>query len=300
MIARLLLVAAGIAAIGVSCANVNQAMESMKPIAQQIPGVGGYADTTVKGVQAGSLIARSASTFDPDQEYYIGRAVSAEVLANPKFTQTSNQRLQQYVSDVGQAVALGAPSVATPYQGYRFVVLESPTVNAFSTPGGYVFITTGAIAAAKNEDELAGVLAHEIAHVSLGHGIKAIKQRDLTEALTIIGSEAAGHSGVQLGQVFGSSVQDIVVTAVTNGYSRGQETEADGTAVVFLRESGYSPSGLVEYLRHNDFDTGGFRSDHPSATDRVAALQAAVGGQGNTPGTDARTARFKQNVGGAG
>lgn len=300
MIPRLLLVAGALAALGVSCANVNQAVESMKPIASRVPVVGAYADTAAKGAQAGGLVARSVSKFDPDQEYYIGRAVSAEVLANPKFTQTSNQRLQQYVSDVGQAVALGAPAVATPYQGYRFVVLESPTVNAFSAPGGYVFITTGAIIAAKNEEELAGVLAHEIAHASLGHGIKAIKQRDLTEALTIIGSEAAGRSSAQLGRVFSSSVQDIVVTAVTNGYSRGQELEADSTAVVYLRESGYSPGGLAEYLRHNDFDTGGFRSDHPSATDRVAALDAIVRGQGNTPGTDARTARFKQNVGGAG
>src|SRR5262249_48286345 len=95
-------------------------------------------------------------------------------------------------------------------------------------------------------------------------------------------------------------VEDIVVTAVTNGYSRGQEMEADSTAVVYLRESGYSPGGLAEYLRHNDFDTGGFRSDHPSAPGPRPGLDATVRGQGNTPGTDARTARFKQNVGGAG
>src|SRR5262249_32165667 len=230
MIARVLLVAAGVAAIGAGCANVNQAMESMKPYAQHAPGVGGYFEEAQKGAKVGGLLASSASTFDPDQEYYIGRAASAEILANPKFTQTSNQGLQQYVSSVGQAVALGAPSVKTPYQGYRFVVLDSPTVNAFSVPGGYVFITTGAIKAARDEEELAGVLAHEIAHVSLGHGIKAIKQGNLTEALSIIGSEAVSRSNVQLAHVFGDSVQDIVVTAVTKGYSRGQETEADSTA----------------------------------------------------------------------
>ena len=297
---RTILVALAVAGLGAGCQNIDQAMNAVKPLAQQVPGVGSYAETAAKGVHAGSLVAQSASTFTPEQEYYVGRAVSAEVLANPKFHQTSNQALQDYVSNVGQSVALGSPSVKTPYQGYRFVVLESPTVNAFSTPGGYVFITTGAIGAAKSEEELAGVLAHEIAHVSLDHGIKSIKQSNLTEALSIIGSEAASRSNVQLAHAFGNSVQDIVVTSITNGYSRGQEMEADSTAVIYLRESGYSPSGLVEYLRHNDFDTGGFRSDHPSASDRVGALTAAVGGQGDTPGTQARTARFKQAVGSAG
>src|SRR5262249_29840505 len=200
----------------------------------QQAGVGGYFEQAQKGAKVGGLVATSASTFDPDQEYYIGRAASAEVLANPKFTQTSNQGLQQYVSNVGQAVALGAPSVKAPYQGYRFIVLDSPTVNAFSVPGGYVFITTGAIQAARNEEELAGVLAHEIAHVSLGHGIKAIKQGNLTEALSIIGSDAVSRSNVQLAHVFGNSVQDIVVTAVTKAYSRGQETEPASPPSIFL------------------------------------------------------------------
>ena len=114
-------------AIGSACQNIDQAMNAVKPLAQQVPVVGAYADTAAKGVHAGSLLAQSASTFTPEQEYYVGRAVSAQVLANPKFTQTSNQGLQDYVSNVGQAVALGSPSVKMPYQGYRFVVLESPT-----------------------------------------------------------------------------------------------------------------------------------------------------------------------------
>ena len=142
---RTILVALAVAALGTGCQNMDQAMNAMKPLAQQLPGVGSYADTAAKGVHAGGLLAQSASTFTPEQEYYVGRAVSAEVLANPKFRQTSNQALQDYVSNVGQAVALGSPSVKTPYQGYRFVVLESPTVNAFSTPGGYVFITLSLI-----------------------------------------------------------------------------------------------------------------------------------------------------------
>lgn len=283
-------------AILAGCSAVDQALEVAKPIASQV-GAGGYVDTAQKGAQAGGLLAKSASSFDPDQQYHIGRAVSAQMLANPKLRVSNRTDLQQYVSDVGQAIALGAPSVSPTYQGYRFVLLESPTVNALSAPGGYVYITTGAVAAAQNEEELAGVLAHEIAHVQLQHGIKAIKQSNFTEAMKIIGSEAAGQAGVPVGKVFGDSVGDIVATVVTSGYSRSQEAEADMLAMQLLAEAGYSQEGLVDYLKRNDFDTGGFKSTHPSAADRVAALAPTAARQPAPAGVEKRTARFKQAAG---
>jgi predicted Zn-dependent protease len=284
------------AALLAGCSAVDQALEVAKPIASQV-GAGGYVESAQKGAKAGGLLAKSASSFDPDQEYHIGRAVAAQMLTNPKLRISGRQDLQQYVSNVGQSIALGAPSVTPTYQGYRFVLLESPTVNALSAPGGYVFITTGAVAAARNEEELAGVLAHEVAHVQLHHGIKAIKQSNFTEAMKIIGTEAAGQSGVQVGTVFGDSVQDIVATVVTSGYSRAQEAEADQLAMQLLAEAGYSQQGLVDYLKRNDFDTGGFKSTHPSAADRVAALEPIAARQPAPAGVDKRTARFKQAVG---
>ena len=100
-------------------------------------------------------------------------------------------------------------------------------------------------------------------------------------------------------RVFGASVSDVFATAVTNGYSRDQELEADRAAVRYLAEAGYSSRGLVEYLRRNNFDGGGFRSDHPSAAERVAALQVVVQGQPEPAGVAVRTARFKKTVAGA-
>ena len=145
------------------------------------------------------------------------------------------------------------------------------------------------------------MLAHEIAHVSLDHGIKSIKQSDLTEALTIIGSEAASRSNVQLAHVFGNSVQDIVVTSITNGYSRGQEMEADSTAVDL------SPRVRLLAGRASS-STCATTTSTPAASAAITRRRAtgwppsrppsAV--RATPPGTPARTARFKQAVGGAG
>jgi hypothetical protein len=213
-----------------ACSNVQQALESAKPMAGKY-GLSGLVEQAQKGTQVSGLVLQSAADITPDQEYYIGRGVGAEILSNPKFAESRRREIEEYVSSVGQAIALGAPSVAIPYQGYRFVLLESATVNAVSVPGGYVFITTGAVLAARDEEELAGVLAHEIAHVSLKHGLAAIKQSNLAEAGKILASEAAKQSSVQLAKIYGDSISEVFATAVTNGYGRAQELAADQAAV---------------------------------------------------------------------
>ncbi len=283
----------------VGCAAMEEVAKVGGDMATQV-GYGQQTQQALAAVHAGGLVLRSFADINPDQEYYIGRSVCAEVLANPSFTVSKNQAVQDYVANVGQAIALGAPSIAAPYQGYRFTVLDSKTVNAFAAPAGYVFITSGAVAATRDEEQLAGILAHEIAHVQLKHGLKAIKQSNLVEAGKIIGGEATKQSSVRLVAVFGDSVRDVVGTVVTNGFSREQETEADKVAVTLLREAGYSPQGLVDFLGRVNFDGGGFRSDHPSAADRVAALTPLVGSQPGSPrGVERRTTRHRQAIPGA-
>ena len=110
--------------------------------------------------------------YEPSHEYYIGRSVSAQILSRYKVH--PDRRLQEYVNLVGHAV-LTAPEPLKTYAGYHFVVLEGEQLQAVSAPGGFVFVTEGTVRRAKDEDELAAVLAHEIAHVSLRHGIGAIK-----------------------------------------------------------------------------------------------------------------------------
>jgi len=277
------------------CAVTENVTDTGQRIADQA-GFGGVFRQVVVANTAGGLVLQSVGDIDPDQEYFIGRAVAADILAHPDRALSRRQALQGYVSDVGQAIALGAPSVELPYQGFRFAVLESRTVNAVAAPSGYVFVTTGAVDAARNEDELAALLAHEIAHVQLRHGLAAIRQSNLIEAGKLLAKETVGTGPAQFTQVFGASVADVVGTAVTNGYSRAQESEADRLAVQFLAEAGYSPRALTDILARVDFDGGGFRSDHPSAADRVATLTPLVASRGESPGVALRAARFGKVV----
>lgn len=270
------------------CAAVDQAIEIAKPMT-------GMSDTLTQvqqGLRAGGHVVRAAAPVTPEQEHFIGRSVAAEIVSRPSMRLSSDANLGEYVSDIGQAIVLLSPGVGETFQGYRFALVDSLTVNAIAAPGGYVFLTRGLVAAAQDEDELAAVLAHEIAHVQLHHGMSAIRERNLAEAADIVGGEVSKQSQSKLAGVFDSSVQEVVTEVVTKGFSREQEAEADRLAVQLLAETGYSPRALADFLRRVNFDGGGFTSDHPSGADRVAAVEGAVRGLPQAPGVEVRAARF--------
>jgi predicted Zn-dependent protease len=284
------------------------------------------ASDTLADATAGSAVsdvfrgaARAAESFkgySPAQEYYIGRSVAAQVLQVYKVH--PDRALQRYVNLVGYAV-LAAPEAKRTLMGYRFIVVEGDGLQAVSTPGGFVFLTEGTVRRAKDEDELAGVLAHEVAHVSLDHGIGAIKAatRDRSFALLVKGaggvaSEAAGASGdagtqdlVELTALFGDAISDITGELLVKGYSRDTEIAADAEAVKYLQSSGYSRAALVNYLSHVEAEgaggKGGWYDTHPSAADRIAQIveslgaptAAALAATGSSPGRAVRLARFQ-------
>jgi predicted Zn-dependent protease len=282
-------------AIGLAgCAAVDQALEIAKPMT----GMGDAVGQVQQGLRAGSRVVRAAAPVTPEQEHFIGRSVAAEIVAKPSMRVSSDAKLGDYVSDVGQAIVLSSPSVGETFQGYRFVLVDSATVNAIATPGGYVFVTKGLVAAATDEDELAAALAHEIAHVQLHHGLTAIRESNLAEAANIVGTEMTRGSQSKLTGLFGSSVQEVVTEVVTKGFSREQEAEADRLAVQLLAETGYSPKALATLLRRVNFDGGGFTSDHPSGADRAAAAESAAASLPPARGVDVRAARFAQATGG--
>ena len=115
-----------------------------------------------------SLLPRASAGFNlfsPEQDIQLGEASAEEIMR--QVVVVRDKRTEAYVQRLGERVAARAPGYKFPY---KFVVVASPEVNAFALPGGYVFVNEGAIEAARTEGELAGVLAHEIAHVSLRHG----------------------------------------------------------------------------------------------------------------------------------
>jgi predicted Zn-dependent protease len=120
----------------------------------------------------GAAVGCSHPKLTESQEYYVGRGVAANAMfdADGRYVglYDKDQNLEEYVALVGLSVALESDRPET-FKGYHFGVVNSPDINAFAAPGGFIFVTTGALKLMANEDELAGVLSHEIGHVNLRH-----------------------------------------------------------------------------------------------------------------------------------
>ena len=299
LIACAVLVLAVLALAG--CRNpeaLSQALGSFGGSVAGVP-VGDYATSAVKGATA---VAHAAEDFNPQQEYYIGRAVGATLLA--KYQPYNNAAANAYVNEVGQSLAMFSDLPQT-YGGYHFLVLDSAEINAFAAPGGLIFITRGMVRCCSGENALAAVLAHEIAHVQNKDALRAIKRARTTEALGIIGGEAVKHAGggqlSQLSSLFADSIGDIMTTMVNNGYSRSLEYQADKTAVSILTRTGYNPSGLPDMLAEMQkrLSPGGadFAKTHPAPGHRISELaNLARVAEVNEPAV--RAARFKAALGG--
>jgi predicted Zn-dependent protease len=220
----------------------------------------------------------------PEQEYYIGRAVGANVLSAYKI-QTNKPEQTNYVNKVLNALVINSPRPEI-FNGYHAAILDSDEINAFATPGGHVFITRGLINCTTSEDTLAAVIAHEVAHIQLQHGLRAIKNSRFTQALLVTGTSAASAAASnynlsELVDTFSNSIGEIVTTMVTNGYSRNQEFDADTTALALMSWAGYEPSSLVDMLKvlekEQGSHPGGFNKTHPAPAQRITNAQKDVG-----------------------
>ncbi len=249
------------------------------------------------GTKAGQKAVVAARGINDSEEYYIGRAVAARILG--KYPLSQNRDATLYINEVGQAVARKS-SKPTTYRGYHFGILETSDPNAYACPGGIILITRGLIKECQNEDELAAVLAHEVAHIVHQDGIKSINKARWTEVLTTAGTEAtrqyAGGVAGNLVSLFEGSIDDVFKTIVVNGYSRGAEENADREAVSILTRAGYNPAALAAILGRLSSRGGGggiFRS-HPLTSQRVAGVQALTGQATAGPREQARTKRFQE------
>ncbi|GAB3361800.1 MULTISPECIES: M48 family metalloprotease [Giesbergeria] len=196
-----------------------------------------------------------------------------------------NERVQRYVNQVGVWVASQADKPldkeGKPIQfAWRFGVIDTDAVNAYATPGGYIFITLGLLKQLESEAELAGVLAHEIAHVTRGHYLAALKKGGFAQIAGGVVKAKAG-SGV---------VSSAMVNAVRNIYSRGldqsDEFQADRLGVLYAARAGYSPQGLPNVLRlyaasgsKGDANYSILFSTHPAPTERSQRIEPMVSSQ---------------------
>lgn len=225
-------------------------------------------------VRTAQAVGKTFEDITPEQEYYIGRAVAATVLA--RYHPYDSPAATRYVNEVGQALALASDRPET-FGGYHFLILDSNEINAFAAPGGLILISRGMLRCCPDEDALAAVLAHEVAHVAGRHGLQAIRKGRLTSALTVLAAEGAktfgGEDVARLTEAFGDSIGDITETLMNNGYSRAFEREADLAAAEILRRVGYDPTAIRRVLAEMDkrLVPGGvdFAKTHPDPEDRL-------------------------------
>jgi len=193
-------------------------------------------------------------------------------------------QLAAYVTRIGEALASHSEA---PNLDYTFTILNTPDVNAFAIPGGYVYVTRGLMALASNEAELAGVIGHEIGHVIARHG----SERQTRGVLTQLGAAAVG---IATGSPELANVASLGGQAYVQSYSRDQELEADMLGVEYMSAAGYDPQAMATFLatlrdyarlqaemagrNPNSVDEFNFMASHPRTIDRVeqAIDQAAL------------------------
>jgi predicted Zn-dependent protease len=203
----------------------------------------------------------------------------------------NDPRLQTYVNEVGQKLAAQSHRASIPW---TFTVLDSPEINAFALPGGYVYITRGIMAYMESEADMAGVIGHEIGHVTARHGAqRATRQQDAglgVLAATILGAvlESQGVSGAT--EMAGQVSQGVAAGYVAK-YSREQELQADTLGAEYLSRSHYSPSNMVDVIQV-------LKSQEQYAAD-VARAEGRQPPSGNSwlashPSNDQRLASIRQ------
>jgi predicted Zn-dependent protease len=213
-----------------------------------------------------------------ERQNELGQSIALGILN--RYPLSKNKALNQYVNKVGLTVASVSPR---PDLNYSFGVLETTEIGAYSTPGGYVFVTQGALNVIHDESELAGVLAHEVAHLVKNHGIEAVKSakfKDLSSSFVQkFGQKyAAYNQQVEAGLTF----------ALEDGYSRNQEREADADAIKYLVAARYDPRGFVRFLQRMQDRLAktqrGAMKTHPGTAERIGSCTRQIAALPNIGG----------------
>ncbi|MCL2042513.1 MAG: M48 family metallopeptidase [Treponema sp.] len=227
------------------------------------------------------VVSSVAEGFSPQDSYYIGRAVAANILSRYEIC---NQRpdMVQYLGLICRALTINSP-MPDWFNGYFVLILDSDVPNAFSTPAGHIFLSSGLVNLAASEDMLAAALAHEIAHIQLRHGLAEIYQdrliNDLSQEQQRLSRLAESEISAEAQQVFTQPVHEFVNILFARGYSQLQEFEADRYALILLASAGYDHMALVELLRELETSPGhygGLNNTHPLPSQRIVAAERAA------------------------
>ena len=230
-----------------------------------------------------------------EDERALGQAISERIRAIYGVQQDEGPT--RYVTLVGLVLA-GKSSRSK--LDWQFIILDSDSTNAFATPGGFIHITRGALAMMKDESDLAGVLAHEISHVTEKHTVKGIQKMKGIEFASDESSITANS------QVF-EMIADKATEALLQGFGRSEELESDKDGVELAADCGYAPSGLPDFLEslsaryESRENRAGLFASHPETTERIEKLRKQIeneklGGKGTAELPDRFTAHIKYKL----
>jgi predicted Zn-dependent protease len=199
--------------------------------------------------------------FSPQQDVQLGREAAQQVEQQQPVIH--NSEINGYLTAIGQKLA------HTKYAGeypYTFGLVADKNINAFSLPGGPVYVNTGLIAVADNEAQLAGVLAHEMSHVTLRHATNQASKQNLIQIPAMLAGAMAGHS--MLGQLAQVGI-GLGANSALLKFSRSAEAQADYNGALMMYEAGYDPREMAHFFEKLEAQGGRqgafsqFLSDHP-------------------------------------
>ncbi len=224
-----------------------------------------------------------------DEEIRLGEDISKRI--RDKYGVVQDAAIHKYVTLVGSVVVKKSNRSSLPF---HFIVLDTDGVNAFAAPGGFIHITRGALSLMKNEAELAGVLGHEIAHVTQKHTINAIRNR---KGFQMAANEKSIGSNPELFKRFADEAFNVVFA----GFGRSDELDADEHGLAFSANTGYEATGLGLFLttlkeRNSGSDAKqGLFASHPEMDERLVKLDAMIKSN-NWSGGAVGQERFSKNM----
>lgn len=228
-----------------------------------------------------ALFACASDTKVPDEdslqpqareivdEVSVGREMAAKLIGT--FNLYQKEKAGKYVSLVGHSLV---QSIGRPEITFHFAMLDTDESNAFATPGGYIFVTKGLLKMISNENELAAVLAHEIAHVNEKHMYKEIMPKKTVsagETLSRVLSRGRADIGASLSQIVSAGMKKIL----EDGLEADKEYEADSASAMYLSLVGYNSEAMVSVIEKIDKEKKSFTHSktHPAAQSRIAKLK---------------------------
>jgi predicted Zn-dependent protease len=222
---------------------------------------------------AAALLA--CGTLSVSEERQLGEQFEREARKN--FTFVRDRVVRDYVRQIGASVVQA--SAPHPFE-YSFEVVDAPEINAFAGPAGHIYVNTGTILKARNVSELAGVIGHEVGHVSLRHIANNYNRQRTTgyahKAAVLATSLLAGGNAAGAVNLLGG----VAGMAYLNTFTREAEEEADQFAIAVLPKAKYDPQGMLSFFQtmkaEGDVNIPTFLRSHPTTDDRIEAAEATI------------------------